>query len=234
LHFFTQKQETQQHYQLRTKTYYLILKEKILLKIKNPTQKILSIWNFNIIRKMFVVSSSDCRLLKRRQYFLQICFIVNYFRARIVLRPFLSYDSNQLQTRAFHMFMNVFYITFICLLPHTGKHVFQTMVKYISCRSRWTATLLLRRSKSISCRSLIVDRPLFQALLIKGNSYTQLCLTLWCGMFVFGKRWCNLWLLSDNVDRKSESPKFWRRVDICIYFTYDTVYCKLWIIFVCL
>ena len=43
LYFFTQKQETQQHYQLRTKTYYLILKEKILLKIKNTTQKILSI-----------------------------------------------------------------------------------------------------------------------------------------------------------------------------------------------
>jgi hypothetical protein len=43
LHFFTQKQETQQHYQLRTKTYDLILKEKILLEIKGPTQKILSI-----------------------------------------------------------------------------------------------------------------------------------------------------------------------------------------------
>jgi hypothetical protein len=46
LYFFTQKQETQQHYQFRTKTYYLILKEKILLKIKNTTQKIQSISNY--------------------------------------------------------------------------------------------------------------------------------------------------------------------------------------------
>ena len=81
----------------RTKTYYLILKEKILLKIKNPTQKTLSIWNFNIITKTFVFSGSDCRLLKRRHYFMQICFIVNYFRARIVLWPFLLYDSYQLK-----------------------------------------------------------------------------------------------------------------------------------------
>jgi hypothetical protein len=105
----------QQHYQLRTKTYYLILKEKILLKIKNPTQKTLSIWNFNIITKTFVVSDSDCRLLKRRQYFLQICFIVNNFRARIVLRPFLSYDSYQLNksfSRVFECVLYYFYLSF--------------------------------------------------------------------------------------------------------------------------
>jgi hypothetical protein len=54
---------------------------------------------------------------------MQICFIVNYFRARIVLRSFLSYDSYQLNKRAFCVFLNVYYVfhvTFICLLPRTG------------------------------------------------------------------------------------------------------------------
>ena len=70
LHFFTQKQEThltQQYYQLRTKTYYLILlKEKILLKTKILLKKS---YEFEItITKTFIVSGSDCSLLKRRQY----------------------------------------------------------------------------------------------------------------------------------------------------------------------
>jgi hypothetical protein len=30
------------------------------------------------------------------------------------------------------VFLNVFYVTFICILPRTGKHVFKTMVKSIS------------------------------------------------------------------------------------------------------
>jgi hypothetical protein len=224
LHFFTQKQETQQHahYQLRTKTYYLILKEKILLKIKNPTQKTLSIWNFSIITKMFVVSGSDCRLLKRRQYFLQICFIVNYFRARIAFPVvWLVSTINKSFSHVFECVLYYFYLSFTAYrqacLSDNGQ------IYFLPIKSRWTATLLLRRSKTISCRSLIVDRPLFRALLIKGNSYTQLCLTLWCGMFIFGKRWCNLWLLSANVDRKMNHTSFgdeWTFVFILLMIQY--------------
>jgi hypothetical protein len=78
LYFFTQKQETQQHYQLRTKTYYLILKEKNLLKIKKYYSK--NPINLKLLwqrRSSSVVRIADCcLLLKRRQYFIALRTVV--------------------------------------------------------------------------------------------------------------------------------------------------------------
>jgi hypothetical protein len=44
---------------------------------------------------------------------------MNYFRARIILRPFLSHDSYINWTRAFRVFLNVFYITFMSFTAFT-------------------------------------------------------------------------------------------------------------------
>ena len=41
-------------------------------------KELVEILRASFITKTFHVSGSDCRLLKRRQYFMQICFIVNY------------------------------------------------------------------------------------------------------------------------------------------------------------
>jgi hypothetical protein len=68
--FFHTKARNTAALSIRTKTYYLILKEKNLLKIKILLKKS---YQFEIIMtKTFVVSGSDCRLLKKRQYFIAL------------------------------------------------------------------------------------------------------------------------------------------------------------------
>ena len=101
MHFFTQKQEThktQQYYQL------ILLKEKILLKTKNPTQKILSIRNYynkNVRCQWFGLQTVE--ETTNEQYFMEICFIVNYLIGNLFnsLAAFPSYDSYQLNEESF-------------------------------------------------------------------------------------------------------------------------------------
>jgi hypothetical protein len=91
--FHSSRSKIQRHFQLWTKIYFKMLLSAHLLACGKT--------------KTFMISGSDCRLLKRRKYFMQTCFIVNNN----------SEKSSRLLT-VHHVFLGQW-------------------LKYISCRSRW-------------------------------------------------------------------------------------------------